>query len=185
MNFFIKHFLRGLVIVVPIALTVYVVYQTFITIDRLNPFPYPGAGVAMTIAAIFLVGLLASNIIGRTLFQWTEALFIRAPFIKIIYGAIKDFLGAFVGDRRRFNRPVMVSFPGILGSKMLGFVTREDLSFVGLEGHVSVYFPQSYNVAGNLLLIPTNLVTPIDVDNAKLMTFIVSGGLSGFVAEAE
>jgi uncharacterized membrane protein len=185
MNFIIKHFLRGVVIVVPIALTVYVVYQTFITIDRLNPFPYPGAGVAITIATIFLVGVLASNIIGRTLFQWTESLFIRAPFVKIIYGAIKDLIGAFAGDRRRFGRPVMVRLPGLLDAKMLGFVTREDLAFVGLEGHVAVYFPQSYNVAGNLFLIPAQHVTPIDVENAKLMTFVVSGGVSGFLTVEE
>lgn len=179
MNYIAKNFLRGLVIVIPIAVTIYVIYQIFIRIDRLLGLPFPGAGFVITIVAIFLVGVLASNIVGRKLLGLMEALFIRAPFVKIVYQSIKDLIEAFVGDRKRFNQPVAVTFSQLAGSRALGFVTREDLAFLGMEGSVAVYFPQSYNFAGNLLVVPASAVERLETDSSKLMTFIVSGGVSG------
>ncbi|HXI11347.1 MAG TPA: DUF502 domain-containing protein [Thermoanaerobaculia bacterium] len=178
MNFMIRNFLRGLLIVVPIALTIYFLYGLFSRIDRLLGLPYRGAGFAITIAAITAIGFLGSNIIGRTLFSWTEKLFIRAPFVRIVYGSIKDLLEAFVGEKKRFDKPVLVSFPHMGQSKSIGFVTRETIDFLPLPGHVGVYFPQSYNVAGNLLLIPSQYVQLLEGDAAQLMAFVVSGGVS-------
>jgi uncharacterized membrane protein len=179
MNFILKYFLRGLVILIPIVVTVYIFYQTFIALDRLIEAPFPGAGVLIAIALVILVGVLASNIVIRTGFELTERLFTRAPFVKIIYVSIKDLMEAFVGDRKKFNRPVAVTLSEMGGARALGFITRDDIEFLPVRGQVAVYFPQSYNFAGNLLLVDAKSVEPVAVDSTQMMAFIVSGGISG------
>jgi len=64
-------------------------------------------------------------------------------------------------------------------AKAIGFVTRKDLSMFGLMDHVAVYFPQSYNFAGHLLVFPREQVKPLGMESSDVMTFIVSGGVSG------
>ena len=68
-------------------------------------------------------------------------------------------------------------------AKALGFVTTRTLDQLGVDDHVAVYFPQSYNFAGNLLLVPAERVTALTVDSAAVMAFIVSGGVTGLRAK--
>ena len=178
MRLILRYLVRGLIVVIPAAITIWALYQVFTFIDRLVVFPYPGVGFATTILGVILIGFLASNFVTRKLFEWTESLFVRAPIAKIVYSAIKDLIEAFVGEKRRFDRPVIVALEDS-GMKILGFATRDDVSFLGLADHVAVYFPQSYNFAGNVFLVPATRVSPVDVDPTKAMTFIVSGGVSG------
>ncbi|HVR41838.1 MAG TPA: DUF502 domain-containing protein [Thermoanaerobaculia bacterium] len=183
MNFLVKNFLRGLAIFIPIGVTAWLVWATIVTIDRWLGVPYPGAGLGVTLVLILLIGIVAGNVIGRTLFEWTEAVFIRAPLVKIIYLAIKDLVEAFVGDKRRFNRPVLVTLSESGEAKALGFITRDRVEFVRSEPLVAVYFPQSYNFAGNVLLFPPHRIQPIEADSSQVMAFIVSGGVSGTPGE--
>jgi uncharacterized membrane protein len=87
-------------------------------------------------------------------------------------------MGAFVGEKRRFNRAVRVQPDPTIELWFLGFITSDDLGRLGLEGWVAVYLPQSYNIAGNLVLVPADRVVPVAVDSADLMAFIVSGGVA-------
>ena len=176
MNWLIKNFLRGLVIVVPIALTVYLLYQLFAAADRLLPTPWPGVGVAMLVGATILVGALASNYVGRELLRLMEVIFTRAPIVRLVYAAIKDLLEAFVGEQRRFERPVVVEVVGEV--KMFGFVTRDDLSSLSLPGDVAVYVPFSYTWDGCLLVVPRERVRPLASDSPRIMSLVVSGGVS-------
>src|SRR5258708_23385555 len=105
MNWLIKNFLRGLVIVVPIALTSYLLYQAFVRIDALLNLKQPGAGFAITILAIITIGAVASNFFVRKFLRLTETIFTRAPLVRLIYASIKDLLEAFVGDQKRFDQP--------------------------------------------------------------------------------
>ncbi|MGK2856465.1 MAG: DUF502 domain-containing protein [Thermoanaerobaculia bacterium] len=181
MNFIAKNFLRGLAIVIPSVVTVYILYQTFVWIDRLIALPFPGLGVLVTFAAIVLVGVLASNWVVARLLAIPDAIFRRAPLVKILYTSIKDLIEAFVGDRKRFNRPVLVTLGGPPSVEALGFITCDDLESMGAEGKVAVYFPQSYNFAGNLVVVPRDSVKPVTADPGRVMAFIVSGGVSGGV----
>ena len=176
MNWLIKNFLRGLVIVVPIAVTVYLLYQTFITLDRLLRLPTPGLGIAILIVATIAVGALASNFIGRRLFAITETVFTKAPLVRIIYAAIKDLLEAFVGNKRRFDKPVSVQMTE--GIRIFGFITRDDLGALGSPGDVAVYIPFSYTWDGCLLVVARERIKPLDADSASIMALIVSGGIS-------
>ena len=177
MKTLIKYFLRGLVIVIPIAVTIYIIVQLFVWIDRLLGLERTGVGFLIVFAGTILVGMLASNILLRKLFQWTEVLFVRAPLVKIIYTSIKDLIEAFVGEKKRFTKPVVVSIgPGF---RVLGFITQEDMSAFGLTSDVAVYLPQSYNFAGNLIIVPRTSVGVLPADSSQVMAFIVSGGVSG------
>jgi len=175
----LRYFLRGLIVIVPAAITVWVLYQVFVTLDSLVGLPYPGAGVGLTLLVILVIGFLASNIVTRKLFEWTEMLFSRAPLAKIIYNAIRDLVEAFVGEQRRFNRPAVVELDATSAVKVIGFITRDSINSGVLAGHVAVYFPQSYNFAGNLAFVPADRVQPLDIDPTQAMTLIVSGGVSG------
>lgn len=178
MNWLIKNFLRGLIIVVPIAATVYLVYQSFITLDRLLRLPTPGVGLAILIVSIIAIGALASNFVGRELFRLAEKIFTKAPIVRIVYAAIKDLLEAFVGDKKRFDRPVSVALTGDGELRTLGFVTQDDLGYLSLPGHVAVYLPFSYSMAGTLIVVPRERVAALTADSASVMALIVSGGVS-------
>jgi uncharacterized membrane protein len=176
MNWLIKNFLRGLVIVVPIAVTVYLLYQTFIRLDQLLHVETPGLGLVLLIASIILIGALAGNFVGRRLFALTEKLFTKAPIVRIVYAAIKDLLEAFVGNKRRFDRPVTIAVSEDV--KTFGFITRDDLASLGLPGDVAVYVPFSYTWDGCLLVVARGRVTPLEADSASIMALVVSGGVS-------
>jgi uncharacterized membrane protein len=176
MNWLIKNFLRGLVIVVPIALTLYILVEAFIRIDQLLGLKTPGAGFVITIAATIVIGALASNFVVRGLLRLTESLFTRAPLVRLIYVSLRDLLEAFVGDKKRFDQPVAVALAD--GVRTLGFVTQDDLGFLGLPGEVAVYLPFSYSVAGMLVVVPAAGVERLTMDSASVMALIVSGGVS-------
>jgi uncharacterized membrane protein len=176
MNWLVKNFLRGLVIVVPVAVTVYLLVQSFVALDRLLNLRYPGLGVLIILASIVVIGALAGNFIGRRLFGLMEKLFTRAPIVRIVYAAIKDLLEAFVGTKRRFDRPVCVTMSE--GLRLFGFITAEDLEGLGLAGQVGVYVPFSYTWDGCLLVVPTENVQPLAADSASIMALVVSGGVS-------
>ena len=171
-----RYFMRGLIVVVPMVLTAWVLYQVFVWVDSLVPFAVPGTGFLLTIICIVAIGFLASNFLTRKFFDLLETLFSRAPIARILYVSVRDLVEAFVGERKKFNQPVLVSLTGDL--RAVGFLTRDDLSLLGLSDHVAVYFPQSYNFAGNLVIVPTESVTPIDADAPRVMAFVVSGGVS-------
>jgi uncharacterized membrane protein len=176
MNWLIKNFLRGLVIIVPIALTVYLLYQAFITLDRLLRLPTPGLGIAILLAATILIGALASNFVGRRIFALTEALFKKAPLVRIVYAAIKDLLEAFVGNKRRFDKPVSVQLSETV--KVFGFITRDDLGALAAPGDVAVYVPFSYTLTGCLVIVARERVQPLAADSASVMALVVSGGVA-------
>lgn len=182
MKTLVRYFVRGLLVLGPIAITAYVVYFVVKTLGGMLPTPLPGLGLVLTVGGITLVGFLASTVIGNAIVTRSESLMGRLPLFKLLYTSFRDLIGAFVGKKKKFDKPVAVTIvPG--GSvKALGFLTREKLAFSGFEGHVAVYFPQSYNFAGNVLICPREQVEQLDVASGDLMTFIVSGGVSGHTA---
>ncbi len=185
----VKNFMRGLLIVVPAAVTVWIVYfvvvqiDGFVNVERLLNRRVPGAGVVLTLAVITLIGFLASNFLTRWFFHMLDDLFARLPLVKLLYTSLKDLIGAFVGDKKRFDKPVLVRLDDVTELTIPGFVTREGLAEFGIADHVAVYFPQSYNFAGNVLMAPRQRVRPLQVDSATMMAFIVSGGVAGDIKE--
>ena len=174
-----RYFFRGLLFMVPIIGTIYIVYLIFSRIDRLYKFPFPGMGIAITVVAITLVGVIASHLLNKRIMRFIDLIFTRLPLIKMIYASIRDLTGAFVGDKKGFNQPVFVQLGPEPGFGVIGFMTRDDLSHMGLEGMVSVYLPQSYNFAGYLIIVDRSQVRPLKAESGEVMSFLVSGGISG------
>ncbi|MEA2337057.1 MAG: hypothetical protein QOE82_1064 [Thermoanaerobaculia bacterium] len=181
MNWLIKNFLRGLVIVVPIAVTIYLLYVAFVRIDALLALKTPGAGFAITIVTIIAIGAVASNFFVRKFLRLTEVIFTRAPLVRLIYASIKDLLEAFVGDKKRFDQPVAVTITD--GVRTLGFVTQDDLGFLAMPGQIAVYLPFSYSMAGTLVVVGRERVEALAVDSANIMALVISGGVSRGAAE--
>lgn len=173
------NFLRGAAITLPVVLTVYIAWQAVTWIDGWLGLPIPGVGLLTVLAAITLIGALATNVVTRATIATVDQVFERLPLVRLLYTAAKDLMGAFVGEKRRFNRAVRVQPDPTIDLWFLGFITGEDVTRLGLPGHVAVYLPQSYNIAGNLILVPADRVVPVAVDGAELMAFIVSGGVAG------
>jgi len=169
-------FLQGLLVFVPVVGTIALVSWVLVTVDALVPVDVHGLGLVIIVGVIFLLGLLTSNVLGRRLVSAFEAGMKRLPVVNIIYGSLKDLLSAFAGDKRSFDKPVMVRVAE--GCTVFGFVTCDHFEDVRLRGQVAVYLPQAYNFAGNLLIVPADAVQPVDADSAQFMAFVVSGGVA-------
>jgi uncharacterized membrane protein len=174
----VNSFVRGLLVVGPVALTLYVCYVVFSVIDGIVRIGIPGAGFVLTVALITLIGFLATTFLTRRLVGAMEHLLNRLPLVRLLYASVKDLLNAFVGERRRFDKPVMVTLADGADTGVLGFLTQDGLDQLGLPGYAAVYVPQSYNFAGNLLVTPRNRVKPLTLDSASVMAFIISGGVT-------
>ena len=174
----LNYFLRGLVVVVPLAVTVYVCAVIFTTIDNWLGLPIPGAGFLLALALITTVGALASTIVTRSVLNVVDRTFERLPFVRLLYTSAKDMLNAFVGEKRRFDKPVLVAISNDRAVKVLAVLTSESLASLGVEDHVTVYVPLSYSVAGHIVVVPADRVQRIDADAVEVMAFIVSGGVT-------
>jgi len=174
-----KSFLKGLLILVPLMVTAWVVYAVFTRIDGLLKFKTPGIGFLVTILIIVTIGALGSNIVASRAISFLEKFLNRLPLVKLIYFSLKDLIGAFVGEKKSFRIPVLVALYPESGAKVLGFVTSEEPGLPGFSDHVAVYLPQSYNYSGYLVVVPRHLVTLLPPsESSKWMAFIVSGGVS-------
>lgn len=178
---FLRYFLQGCLVVAPIVVTLYVVFLIFKAIDTLVPMGVPVVGFVLCVALVTGIGAFASSVFGEAIVGEVERYVQRVPLIRLLYGSIKDVLNAMVGDHKSFQSPVMVAIDPERGINVLGFMTREDVPFA--QSHVAVYLPQSYNFAGNLILIEKDRLTHLDVNSADLMAFIVSGGVASTHSE--
>ncbi|AMQ54886.1 DUF502 domain-containing protein [Algoriphagus sanaruensis] len=173
----ISYFFRGLLFLTPLAITIYVIYQIFLFLDNLIPVPIPGIGILMVLGLITFVGYLASLFFTKPLFDWFERAVFKIPLVNLLYTSIKDLMGAFVGEKKKFSSPVRVQVSESVFR--LGFITQEDLTILGEPDLVAVYFPHSYNVSGNVFLVKREKITPLKgVKSSDVMKFMVSGGVS-------
>jgi uncharacterized membrane protein len=184
-NGLLTYFIRGLLLIVPFALTGYIISLALNWIDGLVKIKIPGLGLAILLLAITLFGYLASSLLVRSLFDWVEKLIIRIPLISLIYTSLKELIAAFVGNKKKFDKPVLVTLNQQEQIFKLGFITQTDLQQLYLSGKVAVYLPHSYNFSGDLYIVPKGNIKPLPVSGAEVMKFIVSGGVAGLQHEEE
>ena len=187
MKGFFRHFIQGLVVLVPGSLTIFILYKAFGWVRGLfsnldvlvHPYADPFIVLLLLVAAVFLVGFFASNVITRFFIEEAGKLIEKIPFVKHIYSPVKDFTSAFIGNKKRFDRPVLVQTNLQSNIREIGFVTNDDLNDFGIgKEFVAVYLPMSYAISGRLLIVPRDSVKPLDIPAAEAMKFIVSGGVS-------
>ena len=179
----VYYFLQGLVFLVPIVLTLWAVGSTFLVIDNgirnLTGLPIRGVGFLAALVGVTMFGFLASNFFTRGVLQLFERLLDRLPLLRLLHTSLKDLMSAFVGDKRRFNKPVLVDLGADGRVKAVGFVTRDSMERFGRPNDLAVYFPQAYNFAGQVVIVPSAAVVPLALDSSEVMAFIVSGGVTG------
>lgn len=181
-----SYFLQGLVFVAPAGVTVFIVYWVFNLIDgpvrnlffKIFQIQIPGIGLVFMFFFIALVGWAGQSFLFKPLGLFTERLFEKLPVLKMIYTSINDFLNAFVGEKKKFTRPVIVKVNLISELEKIGFITSEDLADLGAEGKVAVLFPHSYNWSGELFIVPKEHVRPLNIPPSEAMKFAVTGGVT-------
>jgi len=179
MKKFINYFLQGLLYLVPIIVTAYVVYWTFIKIDNILPFQFPGLGLIVIISLITLIGYLGSVIIASPINSFFQRILNKSPLLKTIYTSVKDMMNTFVGKKKGFSEPVLVKVYENSTIERIGFVTNEDVESLNIKkGKVLVYMPHSYAISGQLFVVDKKDVTPIDKSSSEIMKLIISGGVT-------
>jgi len=185
-------FLRGLATVLPVVLTLYILYWFAVTAERVLGGPLrwalpdwlyrPGLGIVMGVVLVFVVGLFMELYVARRLVTLGEQLLLRIPVVKTVYGAIKDFAG-FISESSKgksLNQVVRVRLDGDV--YILGFVTREDFTGLPLElagpGMAAVYLPMSYQIGGYTVMLSRDRIEPIPMSSEEALRFAVTAGMS-------
>ena len=193
----LQYFLQGLIILAPITITLWAVLSLFGYIDNLlpnlfhdlfpstfdldeagNPRKVRGLGFIVVVLIVVLVGYVSSSYLVGKLVDFLGHILERTPGIKFIYSSIKDFVEAFAGDKRKFDKPVIVNVDGPDVWRM-GFMTQAECSRLGLPGHAAVYVPHSYAISGIVYLVPREKIRLLEeVSPGDAMKFTVSGGVT-------
>src|SRR4030042_4008345 len=176
----VKYFINGLLVLIPFMLTIWIVKWVLsawdTTAGAIFNFDIPGLPLVMSIIVIIVVGYMASWWISAKVVSYIDGIFNKVPVVQFIYRVIKDTLTNFLGEKKAFRRVAVVKIPDT-NIKMLGFVTSEDLDYIGFKNHVAVYVMQSMQWAGITLLVPKEDVEILEgVKMEDVMRFIVSGG---------
>lgn len=187
-----RTFLTGLVTVLPVVATIYVLVWLAVTAESLlasglqlvlpGVLYRPGLGVVLGLVIIFLTGLLMRTLAARTVFAWAESLFFRVPLVKSIYGMLRDFFNFLSEPRDKGMQQVVTVRIGDTDMRLIGFVTRQDLTGlpagVAGDGTVAVYLPFSYQIGGYTVLMPRAAVQPVAMSLEEAMRFALTAGLS-------
>ena len=175
----LNYFLQGLLYIVPISVTLYVVYWGFVKIDGILPFKFPGLGVIVIFLIITIIGYVGNVVIKSPFNSFFQKMLEKAPLLKTIYTSVKDLMKAFVGKKRGFTEPVFVKLYENSTIERIGFVTNKDLKALNQSGEkILVYLPHSYAFSGQLFVVDKSYVRSIDASSAEIMKLIVSGGVT-------
>jgi uncharacterized membrane protein len=193
----LQFFFQGLIVLAPIAVTLWVVLGLFQWVDGFLPnlintlFPsaldknidgslrkIPGLGFIVVVVLVLFVGWLSSLFVVERLVSVFDSILEKTPGIKFIYSSVKDFLEAFAGNKKKFDKPVLVNVDAT-GVWRIGFITQPSSTEFGLVDHVTVYVPHSYAISGITYFVPkTNIKILDNVSAADAMKYAVSGGVT-------
>lgn len=190
-NTLITFFFSGLLLLVPISLSVYLIVHFFRFVDTLIPhyetlkeFYFPGLGVLLITLVITLIGFIFTKIIRFPVDELLDEYIGKLPVISMIYSSARDLMKAFVGEERRFNKPVLITVSHTEKIYKLGFITDITLQEINIkEGFSAVYCPHSFNFSGELFIYPNTSLKALDINSASLMKYIVSGGITELLDE--
>ena len=194
----LQFFLQGLIVLAPIGITVWVIFGLFTWIDDILPslmhsiFPewikmnaegnidkIPGLGFVIVISVVLIVGWLSSLFMVGRLVEIFDKVLEKTPGIKFIYSSVKDFFEAYAGDKKKFDKPVLVNIdsPDVW---RIGFITLNDAANFDMKDYVVVYIPLSYAISGITYIVPKEKVRPLNrLSASEAMKFAVSGGVVG------
>lgn len=188
-----RTFLTGLITILPVVLTVYLVYALVVSMETLlggllhTALPahwyLPGMGVAAGLAVVFAVGVLMHAYVVQWLFAKTETLLYHVPVIKTVYRSIRDFFEYFSPARKKEFQQVVAVTLGDTGMQAVGFITQNQPERLpggfGQADAVLVYLPMSYMIGGHTMLVPRSAVRPLDMGMEEALRFTLTAGVTG------
>ena len=191
-----KYILTGLIAILPITLTIYLLYWLAVSseallggvLQRLLPAGLyrPGLGVAAGVVSLFLIGMLMHSYVVQRVFVRAEQLLLRLPLVRLIYPAIRDFIEYFSPMKKKEFEQVVSIELGDTGMRAIGLVTLTDNTRMPKgfddEDSVLVYLPMSYMIGGYTILVPRSALTPLDMSMDEAMRFILTAGVSGTIS---
>ena len=185
MNNIKNYFLKGLLYTVPIAVTIWVIIESYNFLDGIigrhlpEKLQIPFLGIIVMFGIITLFGFAGTKLIATPIASIPKNLLNKAPLLKTIYSSVKDLMNTFVGQKKGFSEPVLVKVYENSTIKRIGFITNEDMESLNIiKGQVMVYMPHSYAISGQLFIVEKKNVTPIDQPASEVMKLIISGGVT-------
>ncbi len=186
-----KVFVRGLLTITPIAITIAILVWLFDTIDDFfskifvdifgPKFYFPGLGLLLAIILIFIIGVLMSSWLVKKAHEFFERLLNKMPLVKTIYQSLVDLISFFKKDGSNMNSAVVMVKYG--NTKVMGFVSRDSFvdlpKGIGQEGEVAVYIPMSYQIGGLTVIIPWSMVEKVDMSIEEGLRFAATAGMAG------
>jgi uncharacterized membrane protein len=174
-----SYFVRGLLLLAPVYLTGSILFSVFDKLDQQFYFYFRGTGLVILLGIIVIVGFIGSTFIAVPVFKLFEDWMQKLPFVRLIYFSFKDLINAFVGDKKKFDRPVIMLLNKENGIHKVGFITQDNLKSLDIPNElIVVYCPHSYAFSGETFLVPSENVKLINASTSEVMKFIVSGGVS-------
>ena len=182
----ISYFLQGLLYLGPIAVTLYIIIQVFNFIDGLLRdyielvfgITVPGLGLIIILIFLTLLGYLGQTILASPFKLLLKKVIMKIPPVNLIYSSLTEFFSAIVGKERKFTRPVLVRVFENSEITRIGFITEDDLDRFDLADKVAVYFPFSYAISGEVLIVPRKNIAPLNIPASVALKFIISGGVT-------
>jgi len=182
----VNYFLQGLLYISPLAITIFILYSLFRFVDGLLRsslqtwfgVDIPGLGLVIILVLVTLLGYVGNTVIAQPVKKQITRFIKQTPFLQSIYSTVKDFVNAFLGKEKKFVHPVLVKLNRTSDMEKIGFLTQTDLSELKIKDKVAVYFPQSYSWSGDLFIVPSENVTPLDISPSDAMKFAVTGGVT-------
>ena len=199
-----RFFFQGIIALAPIGVTLWVVVTLFNLVDNFLPnllntlFPVQftvvngqipkitGLGFLVALLLVLVVGWLSSLFFVERMVSFFNKLLERTPGVKVIYSSVKDFLEAFAGNNKKFDKPILVCTDGN-DVWRIGFITQENCEHLGLKDHVTVYVPHSYAISGISFMVPlaNTKKLPEHMNASEAMKYAISGGVTYTVDEEE
>jgi uncharacterized membrane protein len=181
-----SYLLQGILLIAPLAATVYIVYFLFqftdgllsVYLEKYFELKIPGLGILIILCMLVLLGILGETFFARPVKFLIKRILLRTPILRLIYTSVKDLFSAFVGKEKKFDKPVCVLVDEKNDIWRMGFLTNDKMGNMGMEGKVAVYFPFSYNISGILYIVPATRIKSLNISPAEAMKFIISGGVS-------
>lgn len=182
-------FVTGLLVIVPIAVTVWTFWELFTFVDGLlAPVvtetlqrPVPGVGLLVAVLLVLLMGIFATNVVGRRILGWLDSLLYRIPIFRNVYSAVKQLLNAFSPDNQVAFKEFVLVRNREKGHYTFGFLTGE----VGLqhgsgetEPLVAVYVPTNHLYLGDILLVRREDIIQTRLTIPQGIQIVLSGGIS-------
>lgn len=187
-----RNILTGLITILPVALTIYLLYWLVVSMETLlgeqlqsllpEGLYRHGMGVAVGLGLTFIIGMLMHTYVMQRIFSHAEHLFQRLPLVRLVYPALRDFMDYFSPMKKKEFEQVVAVTLGSTGMRAIGLVTQDDMARLpdgfNDEGSVLVYMPMSYMIGGYAVLVPRSNLEPLDMSMEDAMRFILTAGVA-------